>query len=1255
MKVGLYGLAKIVLVVIVLFLSLPFEPALAEENSGTDTLSNLKVTHLTTNDGLSHSNIFAIVQDHQGFMWFATRYGLNRYDGNTFVVYKHDPDDPDSLSDNFIYDLIVGDRGNLWMGTNSGGLNKFDPTTHRFTHYRHDPDNPASISSDEVTSVMQDRHGYFWLVTTDSGLNRFDPATETFTRYPNDSDRDMGRILDITEDSRGDIWFVGERGLYHVNVNTGQLTRPPATIDRFSATHITADSDGTLWMLAFEPDSLFKYDPRADRLTEYPFSSGLGVPGSNLLDDGRNGFWVPSADGLYHFDRQSERFSQRFRHDRTNPDSLSDSGVTSVYRDRAGLLWLGSEYGGVNVINFQHEQFSTYRHDPDNPNSSISPGIVTAIHEDADGILWLGFYRRALTRFDRGTGRITHYQPDPENDNTLGQGTNLNSIHKDARGILWLGGWGSGLDRFDEQTGQFKHYRHNPENPNSLVSNHVLYIHEDPKGALWLGQKEGLSHFDPDTDQFTNYRPDPDDPTSLGHKDVSVIHQGRSGELWLGTWGGVLSRFDTEAETFRNYRPDGNDPHQLNGGNIHALYEDRTETLWVGAADGLYRLDRESDTFTRYTDNKGLPNSSIEGIMEDDAGRLWLSTKNGLSRFNPRTETFRNYDESDGLLGVDFSEGCYERGRAGEMFFCNSEGVNAFFPEKIQDNPFVPPVVITEFSIFNKPVSIESDSVLKQAISYTDSLALSYQARVFSLEFAALSYANSQKNRYRYRLEGFETDWNDTNSSQRMATYTNLEPGRYTFRVQASSSDGVWNEEGVSLPITIIPPWWDTWWFRSLAWLALLGLLTAAYLYRVRQIRWRTVELEAQVTERTSELKVAKEHAESANKAKSRFLANMGHELRTPLNAVMGFSELLSFDSNLTGDQQSNLKIINRSGEHLLNLINDILDMAKIESGKCILNIAPFDLGTLIQDVANMMRIQADKKGLRLQVEHSTLIPRRIVGDEARLRQVLVNLVGNALKFTREGGVVIRLGVKHEDTDWLIIEVEDTGIGISAEQQESVFEPFVQLGKQGGSTGTGLGLSITYQIVQNMGGRIELESTLGQGSIFRVTLPITEAEDGDSDMSHDERAVKYLAPGQPTFRILVVEDQADNQALIHHLLDKVGFEVMIADNGEQGIECFKSWQPHFIWMDRSMPVMDGMTATKAIRTLPGGKDVIIVALTASAFSDERQEMLDGGMDDYLSKPYRAAEVYDCLAKYLGVTYVYEDGGVQGGDVDAEGE
>src|SRR5271157_2451287 len=805
-------------------------------------MTDLRFTHLTSSDGLSQDHVYVILQDHRGFMWFATEDGLNRYDGNAFVVYKNNPNDPGSLGANFIQDVLEDDHGYLWVAA-FPGVNKFDPATERTTRYPHDPNNPNSPSGDSVESIARDSRGFLWFATSDGGLDKFDPVRETFTHYRNDSDgKFVGKIDRVIEDSHGEIWFVGERGLFHLNQQTGQIAHPPGTMNGLSAGYLYEDNVGSFWMLARTPIvGLVKYDRRKEQYTEYPVGSGaVEISHSRLLDDGGNGLWVPSSLGLYYFDLRTERFTYRFRHDETNPDSLSDNSVVQIYRERAGLLWVGTEDGGVNILNFQQEQFGRFMHRPGDPNS-LSPGRVTAIYEDPGGVLWVGFFPRALDRLDRKTGRITHYIPDPENPNALGKGSDLNSIYKDARGYLWLGGWGAGVDRLDERTGQFKHYRHNPGDPGSLISDNVLSVYGDRSGRLWVGHQGGVSLCDPETGRFTNFRLGP----NTWESSVSAIYQDRSGMLWLGTWDGVLSRFDDKTKTFVNYMPDSRDPHKLQGGYIGAIHEDRAGTLWVGTSVGVCRYNRQNETFTRYAESQDLPTLSnyITGLLEDATGRLWLGTKKGISRLDPQTGTFRHYDVSDGLAGNEFYSHCYQQGQNGEMLFCGSKGITAFFPENIRDNPNVPPVVITSFKIFNKPVPIGPESVLKKAIPYVDSLTLSYRDSVFTFEFAALSCANPRKNRYRYKLEGLEPGWNEVGSTQRLGTYTNLDPGSYVFRVQGSNSDGVWNEEGVSLPILITPPWWRTNWFRALCAAILLAALWAAYQFRVYQLQRESKQL----------------------------------------------------------------------------------------------------------------------------------------------------------------------------------------------------------------------------------------------------------------------------------------------------------------------------------------------------------------------------------------------------------------------------
>jgi signal transduction histidine kinase/CheY-like chemotaxis protein len=590
--------------------------------------------------------------------------------------------------------------------------------------------------------------------------------------------------------------------------------------------------------------------------------------------------------------------------------------------------------------------------------------------------------------------------------------------------------------------------------------------------------------------------------------------------------------------------------------------------------------------------------------------------------------------------------GAYFKNRNGEMFFGGSKGFNAFYPDRIKDNHDIPPVVITDFELMGKPVPIGGDSVLQKSILETDHLTLSYLDRIFSFEFAALNYRASEKNRYKYKMEGFEEKWSEVSSTRRFATYTNLDAGEYVFKVIGANNDGVWNKQGASIRVTIIPPWWKTMWLKICMIVAAIALIYGGFRWRISVIKARSRELESQVTIRTRELQKAKEDAETANRAKSIFLANMSHELRTPLNAILGFSRMVAWEQNATSDQQEKLAIINRSGRHLLSMINDVLDLSKIEAGSVELREDPCDLVALIGEISAMIQSRAAEKGISVTVEADTVSFPYVKADVGKLRQIFINLLSNAVKFTDEGGVTIRCvtePIPEEPNHCLIvIEVEDTGPGIDPARQTQIFEPFVQGIDEPMRKGTGLGLSICKNYADLMGGTIEMESEVGKGSLLWVRLPAVIVEAVEVKKSADDKPrVIGLAPTDKTWRILVADDNRENLLLLKSLLEKVGFFVLEAKNGQEAVEAFKKGSPDFVWMDMRMPVMDGYEAVRQIRRCAGSDTVPIIAITASAFGEQRQEILAAGCNDMVIKPFRTHEIFEMMGRFLDIEYIYE--------------
>ena len=1192
--------------------------------------------------------VFGIAQDRRGFIWIATNGGLYRFDGYSLKHYEHDPSDPGSLADDTVRS-VFGDRaGNLWVGTNSAGLDKLEPGRETFIHYRHDPVNDArGPIGNLVSCIYEDRSGVLWVGS--EGLDRFDPATGTFIHYRNDPKDPASLNADgvnrILEDREGNLWVATYRGLNKLDRTTGRFTRyvhdpkDPRRPLLDNAVSLCEDRKGVLW--AGAGNILEALDPKTGIFTHYSYHSEQ--PGSealagvtSILEDPDGALWLgTNNNGLLKLDQERRTFS-RYLSDPADPSRLRDNGVDALFKDAEGNIWAGTK-SGVSRFLARPAGFARYQREPGG-TGGLRDNTIWSLQEDSLGFLWIGT-RMGVHRLDRRTGQITLYQHHPEDLNSLSYDT-VSAVREDRTGTLWFGTYGGGLDRFDRATGHFTAYRHEPDNPDSLSNDRVLSLLVDRAGVLWIGTGGGgLNRMDPQAGKFKSWMREPGTPPD---SDIKVIVEDREGMIWAGSNGG-LRRFDPRTERVAIYRNSA-DPGSIGAGPVNAIHEDREGTLWVGTRSGLNRMDRVRGTFAHFTDKDGLPDASVEAILEDARGDLWLATHYGLSHFDPRTKTFRNYTETDGLAGNNMNSYGTEASclmRSGEMAFGSTDGVTVFHPGRLVSNTYVPPVVLTGFLLFNVPVAAGANSPLKASIDALDALTLDHRQSIFTFQFAALSFAAPENNRYRYRLEGLEQNWNEVDSLRRTATYTSLPPRKYVFRVQASNNDGVWNEHGAAVAITILPPWWATWWFRTALAISVAGLAFSAHRYRMRLLERQTIQLEHQVAERTRELRTAKDAAESANRAKSVFLANMSHELRTPLNAILGFSSLVREDPGLPEPRRKDIDIISRCGEHLLGLINEVLDLAKIEAGRKGLEIVPCDLERLVYDVADMVRVRAEQKGLKLEVFKSSWFPRYVRVDAGKVRQVLINLLGNAVKFTELGSVTLRIGA---EAAGIVLEVEDTGVGIPREDHERIFDAFVQVGNPGSQKGTGLGLTITRQFIELMGGSISVASTPGKGSLFRAAFPATPVHASEVGAAPDPRGRRFrLQPGQPECRVLIVEDEKENQLLLQRLLLDAGFVVRIAGDGEQGILVFQTWRPHLICMDVRMPILDGVEATRRIRALEGGREVKIVAVTASTSESERGEVMAAGLDDFVRKPYRPAEIFECIGRHLGVAYLAEGG------------
>lgn len=1042
---------------------------------------NLSFKHILPDQLESIGYVTSIAQDQRGFMWFGGANGLARYDGYNLVLYKHEEGVAGTLSHSYVNHIAVTEDGALWVATQAG-LNRYNPATDSFEQFLHKSDSPYGVSVNDVRFVLEDQDHRIWLATR-AGLHEFFPQTGRFTRYfyeiyPANSG-DSG-VWALALDKDGHIWIGNHTGglsRYDPKQNSFRHYRHdpgnPSSISNNDIRTLFIDSKGNLWIGTYG-GGLNKLPYGADEVERYPYKAANKSDIIwDILEDREGTFWVGDGGAVSLLDPESKQ-SKRFVYDKGDPTSPGNHVINVLFEDRAGDIWVGYFPSGVDMVDRQASVFRNYVHNPSDP-TSVADGGILSTHEDAEGTLWIGA-GYGLSRFNREQNNFTNFRHDPEDPRSM-PGDTVLSIAGDEQGYLWLGIWASGLTRFDPATGEFKQYMPEAGNPKSLLGKEPWDVHVDADGVLWVATEEGISRYNRDSDDFTRFIPHPtqmDGDTALYTR---AIYEDSKGNLWVGSIRGLylLDRVSGEFERFR-YRAGVN--NSISADFIKSIYEDSRGDLWIGThGGGLNKMDVAAGTFESYHVKDGLPDEVISGLIEDDQGRLWLSTHKGLVRYDLSSQTFRAYDKRSGLIGNLFNRNTPTKNARGELIFGSSKGLTVFSPADLWDNEYVPPVVITDFQIFNKPVPIGTEgSPLAKAPTVVESIPLTYEQSVFSFSFAALNYRSAEENQYAFKLEGFDKDWHQV-GKKRSATYTNLDAGEYTFRVKGSNNEGLWNEQGAAVKIIISPPLWRTWWAYAGYIFAAVGL---TYFILHLQLRKQAYEREHTLNRRLQEL----------DKLKDEFLANTSHELRTPLNGIIGLSESLLDEAAgpVPEPMRRYLEMIAYSGKRLANLVNDILDFSKLKNHTLQLNKKSIDLHPFVDVILKMTTPLVGSKNLELINAVPEQLP-NISADDDRLQQILYNLLGNAIKFTDSGTVTV---AAESEGDFIVLDVADTGIGIPEDQITKIFESFEQVDGTNNRRygGTGLGLAITKRLVELHGGSVEVSSSVGRGSMFRLRFPI---------------------------------------------------------------------------------------------------------------------------------------------------------------------